>query len=79
MTSAHATSIPIATQVDELLQRLGVPRSAYTGGELAVRSPITGETIAHVRQTTTAEADCRHRPRPQRLPGLATGAGAASR
>ncbi len=46
----------LPTEVDQLLQRLGVPRAAYTGGTLAVRSPITGDTIAHLPQTTTAEA-----------------------
>jgi aldehyde dehydrogenase (NAD+) len=57
MSDAPAsTAQPIPAQVDQLLQRLGVPKSAYADGELAVRSPISGETIAHVRQTSTAEA-----------------------
>nr|WP_315205324.1 aldehyde dehydrogenase family protein [uncultured Albidiferax sp.] len=48
------TSLP--HEVDQLLQRLGVPRATYTGGTLAVRSPITGETIAHLPQTSPTEA-----------------------
>nr|WP_315239294.1 aldehyde dehydrogenase family protein [uncultured Albidiferax sp.] len=48
------TSLP--AQVDQLLQSLGVARAHYTGGALAVRSPITGETIAHLSQTSPTEA-----------------------
>ncbi len=51
-----STAAPIAAQVDQLLQRLGVPKSAYADGELAVRSPISGETIALARQTSSEEA-----------------------
>ncbi|HEY5212381.1 MAG TPA: aldehyde dehydrogenase family protein, partial [Acidobacteriaceae bacterium] len=43
-------------EVRELLSRLGVDESKYTGGELVVRSPITGQAIAHVRETPQAEA-----------------------
>ncbi|WP_207458177.1 aldehyde dehydrogenase family protein [Azospirillum sp. SYSU D00513] len=49
-TAPGASSL--AGEVDTLLQRLGVPRDAYTGGTLEVRSPITGETIAQVREVT---------------------------
>ena len=49
-------SISLATEVDQLLQRLGVPKAAYTGGDLAVQSPITGERIGAVPQTSAAEA-----------------------
>ncbi|MDR7375757.1 aldehyde dehydrogenase (NAD+) [Rhodoferax ferrireducens] len=51
--SEAITSLP--SEVDQLLQRLGVPRAAYTGGTLAVRSPISGETIANLSQTSPAE------------------------
>jgi nitrile hydratase len=44
------------TDVDALLQRLGVPRAAYTGGDLPVRSPITGEAIGAVREVSAADA-----------------------
>ena len=36
----------LATEVAQLLQRLGVPREAHTGGELTVRSPVSGEVVA---------------------------------
>ena len=52
--SQATTTLP--AEVDQLLQRLGVPRAAYTGGTLTVRSPLTGDTIAHVPQTTPAQA-----------------------
>lgn len=56
MHNAADTPMPTALQVDTLLQSLDVPRAAYTGGDLAVRSPITGEAIGAVRQSTPAQA-----------------------
>ncbi|MES2533310.1 MAG: aldehyde dehydrogenase family protein [Pseudomonadota bacterium] len=55
MTDA-ATPSTLAQEADQLLQRLGVPRSAYVGGDLQVRSPISGEPIGALPQTTPAEA-----------------------
>jgi aldehyde dehydrogenase (NAD+) len=55
MSEAQAP-LSLATEIEQLLQRLGVPRTAYTGGELTVRSPLTGEVIAQVPQTSPAEA-----------------------
>lgn len=46
----------LAHEVDCLLQSLGVARSAYTGGGLRVRSPITGELIGALAQSTAADA-----------------------
>jgi aldehyde dehydrogenase (NAD+) len=43
-------------EVRELLSRLGVHESKYTGGELVVRSPITGRVIARVAKTSEAAA-----------------------
>jgi aldehyde dehydrogenase (NAD+) len=47
----------LASDVDVLLQDLGVPRDRYSRGSRMVRSPLTGETIAHVqdasRESTT--------------------------
>ncbi len=48
MNTQTSPAVAIATQVHTLLQTLGVPRTAYTGGDLAVRSPITGEAIGAV-------------------------------
>ncbi|ABM56567.1 L-piperidine-6-carboxylate dehydrogenase [Verminephrobacter eiseniae] len=53
MSATPAT--PLAHDADALLQRLGVPRAAYTGGDLPVRSPITGETLGAVPQSTPAQ------------------------
>jgi aldehyde dehydrogenase (NAD+) len=39
-----------------LLDRLGVPASAFAADGLVARSPITGETITTVRETTPQEA-----------------------
>lgn len=36
----------------EILTRLGVPEKSYTGGNLAVSSPVTGENIAYVPMQT---------------------------
>ncbi|WP_026435903.1 aldehyde dehydrogenase family protein [Acidovorax sp. JHL-9] len=52
-TLAAASLVP---EVDPLLQRLGVPRAACTGGTLAARSPITGEVLAQVPQHSAADA-----------------------
>ena len=52
--SPQATAI--ATEVHSLLSQLGVPASAYTDGDLLARTPITGETLAHVPQITPAAA-----------------------
>ncbi len=38
-------------EVHDLLSQLGVPEAAYTGGELIVRTPLTGEVIARVSKT----------------------------
>ncbi len=55
-TSAATPLSSLVTEVDQLLQRLGVPRTVYTGGDLPVRSPITGEAIGAVREVSAADA-----------------------
>ena len=55
-STSSASTTPLVTEVDQLLQRLGVPRAAYTGGSLPVRSPITGDAIGAVPQATPADA-----------------------
>ena len=54
--SATPVATSLVSEVDQLLQRLGVPRTAYTGGTLAARSPITGEVLAQVPQQSAADA-----------------------
>jgi aldehyde dehydrogenase (NAD+) len=59
MVSSMTTisAISIQEEVSLLLEKLGVRAESFTSGDLAVRTPITGEVIARVRQTTTGEAD----------------------
>jgi len=40
-----------ASEAADVLERLGVRQALWTGGNRAVRSPITGEVIAHVHDT----------------------------
>jgi aldehyde dehydrogenase (NAD+) len=50
-----ATSLPKDTLA--LLKRLGVADSAYADAGLSARSPITGEAIVTLRETSPAEAE----------------------
>ncbi len=45
-----------ATEVSDLLKALGVDAKTYTGGSLAVHSPINGDRIADVVETSAADA-----------------------
>ena len=44
-----------ASEAAQVLQRLGVPAGQWTGGNRAVRSPVTGEIIANVHDNSEAE------------------------
>lgn len=44
-----------ATEARDILARLHVSPDQLEGGTLAARSPVTGEVIAHVRETTNPE------------------------
>jgi aldehyde dehydrogenase (NAD+) len=46
----------LAAETAALLHRLDVPRERHTGGALAVRTPISGEAIAQVQETSAADA-----------------------
>ncbi|MDB6105184.1 MAG: aldehyde dehydrogenase [Gammaproteobacteria bacterium] len=46
----------LASEVQALLSQLGVTRKTLDSGSLRVQSPITGEVIAMVRETTVDEA-----------------------
>ncbi|HEV2674643.1 MAG TPA: aldehyde dehydrogenase family protein, partial [Aliidongia sp.] len=50
-----STAPTTAHEVSTLLDRLGVDRSAYEGGTLAVRSPIDGAIIGRLREHSAAE------------------------
>ena len=47
----------IEEEVHQLLLDLGVPVAKYTGGPLTTRTPITGQTIAHIQPTDPAAAN----------------------
>ena len=51
------TVAPATAQAAELLERLGVDPSRVAEGDLAVRTPITGEEIGRVARTDAAGAD----------------------
>jgi aldehyde dehydrogenase (NAD+) len=44
-----------ASEAAQVLERLGVPAAQWTGGNRAVRSPVTGEVIALVHDNSSAE------------------------
>ena len=46
----------IADEAHAILSTLGVPQAGYTGGGRMVRSPITGEAIGRVVETSTDQA-----------------------
>lgn len=46
-----------AADAAQVLERLGVPAALTTGGDRPVRSPVTGEVIAHVHDNTPAQVD----------------------
>jgi aldehyde dehydrogenase (NAD+) len=50
-------AVPIEEEVRLLMDKLGVPRGSFSSGDLAVRSPICGEVIARVPQTSPEAAD----------------------
>jgi aldehyde dehydrogenase (NAD+) len=52
-----ATTLTAAAQAADLLERLGVDPAGVSEGDLAVRTPITGEEIARVARTEAAGAD----------------------
>ena len=54
--SAQAENLSLKSEVDALLVELGVDPISHTGGTLVARTPITGETVAHVREIDAAGA-----------------------
>src|SRR6202048_4094062 len=54
--SAQAGNLSLKAEVDALLVELGVEPVSYTGGTLVAKTPITGETVAHVREVDAAGA-----------------------
>lgn len=56
-SAAEPSAASVVSDVHHLLQRLGVPQDSYTRGDLSVRSPITGETVATAAMTTPTDAE----------------------
>jgi aldehyde dehydrogenase (NAD+) len=54
--SAESENLSLMPEVDTLLVELGVEPISYTGGTLVAKTPITGETVAHVREVDAAGA-----------------------
>src|SRR5919107_2526521 len=56
LKTVPATPVTAAAEARAILARLGVPDSAFAAGGRPATSPITGETIVEVRETTPEEA-----------------------
>jgi aldehyde dehydrogenase (NAD+) len=54
--TAEAENLSLKADVNALLVELGVEPISYTGGTLVAKTPITGETVAHVRELDAAGA-----------------------
>jgi aldehyde dehydrogenase (NAD+) len=54
--AAQIATPHMVEETDTLLQKLGLRREQYTGGNMEVHSPITGEVIAKVHAASAAEA-----------------------
>jgi len=46
----------IRNEVESILTKLGVPATAYSNGNLTARTPLTGEVIAQLPTTSSADA-----------------------
>ncbi|HTO33047.1 MAG TPA: aldehyde dehydrogenase family protein [Pararhizobium sp.] len=49
-------TVNVVQETAALLEKLGVSKSLYTGGDMASFSPVTGEQIASLKTVTAAEA-----------------------
>jgi aldehyde dehydrogenase (NAD+) len=54
MTASEGLNL--RSEVGALLAELGVDQARHTGGTLVAKSPITGETVANVREISAADA-----------------------
>ena len=46
----------VKSETQAILSKLGVPEKGYTGGTMATRSPVTGETVASLPETSAQNA-----------------------
>jgi aldehyde dehydrogenase (NAD+) len=51
------TTVDVKTETAALLDKLGVARSAWQGGDMASFSPVSGEEIGKLKTVSAAEAD----------------------
>jgi aldehyde dehydrogenase (NAD+) len=56
LKSVSATPATVAEEARSILARLGVPDSVFAPSGRPATSPITGETLVHIRETTPEEA-----------------------
>jgi len=56
MSAPRVRLAPVRDEARGILARLGVAETAFAAGGLAARSPITGELIAHIAETTRDDA-----------------------
>ena len=49
-------TVDVIKETGDLLDRLGVARAAWTGGDMASFSPVTGEEIARLKTASAADA-----------------------
>ena len=50
------STLDLASEVSKILTDLGVAADRYTGGTLAVTSPVTGAEIGRLREDSAADA-----------------------
>ena len=56
MLMTKTAPAPVSDDALAILNRLGVPESALAAHGLPARSPITGDIVAHLHETTPDEA-----------------------
>src|SRR5687768_16053966 len=56
MMNVRHVPLSVRAEALDILARLGVQKTAFSGRGLAARSPITGELIAHLPETAREEA-----------------------
>jgi aldehyde dehydrogenase (NAD+) len=55
-TDTRGRTMTVKSETQAILSKLGVPEKGYTGGTMAARSPVTGETVASLPETSAQNA-----------------------
>ena len=71
--------VNVVQETATLLEKLGVSKSLYTGGDMASFSPVTGEQIASLKTVSATEAAAKIEKRRRCIPCLAACPGAQAR